>query len=231
MPNGIDSEPKSPHATLIDQLGSDESLGGALLTPIPWLTSSPRSHMQNHLSSSSSTEELFLDNDDDTAPTTESDPDRALQSESTEIVEGPHGAGRIETVSVLHSGTTTAPIRGRAETPPGDLEEMDVLIGLSRADSADAASLALSDDGESTTDRLPTSTTEALEMPHARGPSEIGMEDIGAQDKPVGPDTKLDLDAAVGRTNKGPPSPEVEMTDVDVVDADGKPAGAVQLNG
>ena len=48
-------------------LGSDEALGGALLTPIPWL----QGRAQNE-----------------------------LVSEATEMVDGPNGAGRIETVRV-----------------------------------------------------------------------------------------------------------------------------------
>ncbi|EKG18168.1 Protein phosphatase 4 core regulatory subunit R2 [Macrophomina phaseolina MS6] len=60
-------------------LGSDESLGGALLTPIPWLQNN-NSREQRSASANGNNSELV--------------------SESTEMVDGPNGTGRIETVDV-----------------------------------------------------------------------------------------------------------------------------------
>lgn len=70
-----------------DGLGSDESLGGALLTPIPWLRN------QNNMMGQSSTSQGA---------------EGELHSESTETIEGPHGAGSIETVSVTVNGISSA---------------------------------------------------------------------------------------------------------------------------
>ncbi|KAK0273526.1 hypothetical protein LTR35_012276 [Friedmanniomyces endolithicus] len=71
-------------------LGSDESLGGALLTPIPWL----RNVGSNAITGNGA-----------------AGPDGKLRSERTETISGPHGAGSIETVSVTVNGvpSSTAP--------------------------------------------------------------------------------------------------------------------------
>ena len=71
LPNGAGSGLLSSSAAAV-QLGSDESLGGALLSPIPWLRES---------------------HEDSTGTNSESQME--LQSDSTEIVEGPNGAGRV----------------------------------------------------------------------------------------------------------------------------------------
>ncbi|CAK3747169.1 hypothetical protein AC579_118 [Lecanosticta acicola] len=68
-------------------LGSDESLGGALLTPIPWLRN------QNSMAGQS---------------TGSQGAEGELHSESTETIEGPHGAGSIETVTVTVNGIPSA---------------------------------------------------------------------------------------------------------------------------
>ncbi|KAH0555937.1 hypothetical protein GP486_006119 [Trichoglossum hirsutum] len=59
-------------------LGSDESLGGALLTPIPWLQNTPALGQGE------------------------------VRTESTEIVDGPNGVGSIETVSISMNGISSA---------------------------------------------------------------------------------------------------------------------------
>ncbi|KAK7530480.1 hypothetical protein BKA81DRAFT_152933 [Phyllosticta paracitricarpa] len=86
----------SPSLGSSPNLGSDDSLGGALLTPIPWLRA------ENDRSGNSGSE---------------------LVSESTEMVDGPNGAGRIETVSVVNGvlGTTTsAPASASSSSSPTD---------------------------------------------------------------------------------------------------------------
>ncbi|KAF2100870.1 hypothetical protein NA57DRAFT_74469 [Rhizodiscina lignyota] len=104
--NGATNAPSAPST---NSLGSDESLGGALLTPIPWLKSD-RMH------------------EDGVSPTQpqqqnqgqgqqQSQTQNELKSEETEMVEGPNGVGRIETVSVVNgmlSTMTTSPTSGAA---------------------------------------------------------------------------------------------------------------------
>lgn len=159
-------------------LGSDESLGGALLTPIPWLQS------------------ISTANGDAAA----SDMGGEVRTERTETIDGPNGTGSIETVSVSVNGissTTLATIGGsdneiglRAE---GGVTQGELLRQEQRAGVVPATQLA---------HMHPNGDGEEDETPHARGPDEIGMEDMG----PQGPGNNLrhgiqgiDVEAAVGR--------------------------------
>lgn len=188
--NGTTSTSTSQSATL----GSDESLGGALLTPIPWLQNRGQSE---------------------------------LISESTEMVDGPNGAGRIETVTV---GMLTSMPRAESpssnpvaqiasphpdgETLPstgpvtqGELlrqeQEAGIVLNNPHAMTADSTQPTFSKlQGE----RLVVDTVEnEEETPHARGPDEIGMEDTGPQKQAM----TLDIEGAIGRpsvesANKSP---------------------------
>lgn len=177
----------------ISTLGSDESLGGALLTPIPWL----QNRGQNE-----------------------------LISESTEMVDGPNGAGRIETVTVgmLSGGQgrpdSMNPVAQIASSHPdgetlpstgpvtqGELLRQEQEAGIvlnnphSMTTSPTRASFAEMEGGGTIIE-----TVEGEEeLPHARGPEKIGMEDIGAQ-KRAG---RLDIEGAVGRPSldRGSKSP------------------------
>ncbi|KAF7537619.1 hypothetical protein G7Z17_g12819 [Cylindrodendrum hubeiense] len=165
-------------------LGTDEALGGALLTPIPWLTRrSPEE--SNH----------------DT-------PGAQIHSESTETIDGPNGVGSIETVSVSVNGVpSTGHARGVTQ---GELLRQEQRAGvvpvsqLSRAQEAvteeERAQMAEGEDGEPQEDE---------ETPHARGPEEIGVNDTGLQaitTSYVGEDglemEGIDVEAAVGRKHE-----------------------------
>jgi hypothetical protein len=74
-------------------LGSDESLGGALLTPIPWL------RRENTLANAAAAQRQ----------------EGELRSETSATIEGPNGAGRIETVSVMVNGVPST----SQTSPPG----------------------------------------------------------------------------------------------------------------
>ncbi|KAF2839292.1 hypothetical protein M501DRAFT_933994, partial [Patellaria atrata CBS 101060] len=183
-------------------LGSDESLGGALLTPIPWLRNSNGS-------------------------------DHDFKSESTTIVDGPNGAGRIETVSVV-SGMTSSPSTSptstsssasslATETPAptlpdsgavtqGELLRQEQEAGVVLvAQNSPRRSLRSSMGPSATTTNAGLSSVAAggeeaasetprldEEHPHARGPEEIGMEDMGPQTQGTG--GGLNIEAAVGRS-------------------------------
>ena len=73
-----------------DGLGSDESLGGALLTPIPWLRNNGSAASTNGGSGTSSNSSSGHDAD--------------FRTETTSSIEGPNGTGSIETVSVTVNG-------------------------------------------------------------------------------------------------------------------------------
>ncbi|KAH7155553.1 hypothetical protein B0J13DRAFT_545817, partial [Dactylonectria estremocensis] len=162
-------------------LGTDEALGGALLTPIPWLTRrSPEESPQDT-------------------------PGAQIHSESTETIDGPNGVGSIETVSVSVNGVpSTGHARGVTQ---GELLRQEQRAGvvpvsqLSRAQEAAAeeerAQTAEGEGGEPQEDE---------ETPHARGPEEIGVNDTGLQGvttSVVGEDglemEGIDVEAAVGR--------------------------------
>ncbi|KAF2751613.1 hypothetical protein M011DRAFT_416567, partial [Sporormia fimetaria CBS 119925] len=159
-----------------NSLGSDESLGGALLTPIPWL--------QNRGAQSE------------------------MISESTEMVDGPNGAGRIETVSVINGQLTAVPSQPQiASSHPdgatlpatgpvtqGELlrQEQEAGLHLSNPHSINPQRSLLAEmDGDTGI----VQTVEAEdEAPHARGPEEIGPEDTGLQTS-----SRIDIEGAVGR--------------------------------
>ena len=198
--NGTTSVPNSQAATL----GSDESLGGALLTPIPWL----HSRGQNE-----------------------------LISESTEMVQGPNGAGRIETVTVgMLSGmaprqepaasptvSQIASSHPDGETLPstgpvtqGELlrQEQQAGIVLNNPHSMTTSPTRTTfGEGEGGGTVVETVETEE-EAPHARGPEIIGMEDTGPQKQGV----SLDIEGAVGRpslerSSKSPGPPTAPVTE------------------
>ncbi|GAB7364659.1 hypothetical protein MBLNU230_g5461t1 [Neophaeotheca triangularis] len=85
---------------LSEGLGSDEALGGALLTPIPWLKPEAVGNVQGG-------------NGGGAAAGGQSSPgggEGELRSEGVETIDGPTGPGRIETVSVTVNGImSTAP--------------------------------------------------------------------------------------------------------------------------
>ncbi|CAI6267966.1 unnamed protein product [Periconia digitata] len=226
MLNGITSV-SSPSSVL----GSDESLGGALLTPIPWLQSRGA---QNE-----------------------------LVSESTEMVDGPNGAGRIETVTVamLNAGNSNTPTATSPTTSPtsatqGGGDAANSQIASSHPDGESLPSMGAVTQGEilrqeqeagvvlnnpHTLTSHPSRTVigEAAvegssgpananvmetiegeeEAPHARGPEVIGMEDTGPQPT----SGALDIEGAIGRPSierasksPGPTSePKDEATDIE----------------
>ncbi|KAK8245783.1 hypothetical protein IWZ00DRAFT_510969 [Phyllosticta capitalensis] len=218
-------------------LGSDDSLGGALLTPIPWLSPSNGSGGSE------------------------------LVSESTEMVDGPNGAGRIETVSVVNGvlGTTTsmpaasAPATssstatssdtpssasgsansGATATAPDALRDTGpVTQGELLRQEQEAGIVTVPAGGASGTSSRPVTRSSGLlqqshqqdqqseqhtegepmeeaEAPHARGPDVIGMEDMGPQ-QGGGLARGIDLEAAVGR-----PAPHPEKSGEDAQEDEG----------
>lgn len=210
--NGTTSIPNPQTSTL----GSDESLGGALLTPIPWL----HSRGQNE-----------------------------LISESTEMVDGPNGAGRIETVTVgMLSGqaprqeaaassqvSQIASSHPDGETLPstgpvtqGELlrQEQQAGIVLNNPHSL-TTSPTRTTFGEVEGGGTVVETVEAEEeTPHARGPEIIGMEDTGPQKQGA----SLNIEGAIGRpslerSSKSPgpaAGPDSEVNDEKMEDADEK---------
>ncbi|KAF2139920.1 uncharacterized protein K452DRAFT_274471 [Aplosporella prunicola CBS 121167] len=223
-------------------LGSDESLGGALLTPIPWLRAD-RERTDGAAGSARNQSELVR--------------------ESTEMVDGPNGAGRIETVSVINGMLGSTPTASTmAGTPPTTAASSNVPSTTSdalREQGAVTQGELLRQEQEAgvvpvgqTTPRRGLLSTAAVtggttepaeesntqdeppeEHPHARGPEEIGAEDMGPQDRRLG--GGIDLEAAVGRpavkseeerteTKEGDALPEGKEEEMEDVGADMEPA-------
>lgn len=219
-----------------ENLGSDESLGGALLTPIPWLATNG-----NVLTPANA------------APGA----DGELHSESTETIDGPHGAGSIETVSVTVNGiasttnasayTSSSPIASPTLSEQSDAssssessmeaqlrEQGAVTQGELLRQEQEAGVVAMGPNGVAMTPRrtlisggaaavgrdtpnatsatAPTEIPMDEEQPHARGPAVIGMEDMGPQQRNVeSGHATLDMEAAVGRgRSKSPQPPPVD---------------------
>lgn len=235
-----------------DSLGSDESLGGALLTPIPWLGSNG-----NVLTPSTA------------APGA----DGELHSESTETIDGPHGAGSIETVSVTVNGiasttntsayTSSSPIASPTLSEQSDAssssessmearlrEQGAVTQGELLRQEQEAGVVAVGPNGAAMTPRRtlisggaaavgrdapgaapvagPAEVTVDEEQPHARGPGVIGMEDMGPQRQNLeAGNAVLDMEAAVGRgRSKSPqPPPSDESMDTKQDDMEGVESG------
>lgn len=181
--------------------GSDESLGGALLTPIPWLKAAS--------SAGSNTPRSALSNHSDSV-------EREVKTESTETIEGPHGMGSIETVSVSVNGisSATASAVTNGITDPGIREVVSLRAegGVTQGELLRQEQKA----GVVPVVHLPSIKNDAEgeeeEVPHARGPDEIGMEDMGPQHHPAGVASHtpqgygmhgIDVEAAVGRRAEG----------------------------
>ncbi|KAG6139928.1 hypothetical protein E4U12_006959 [Claviceps purpurea] len=193
-------------------LGTDEDLGGALLTPIPWLT-------RRSLSPEG-------DNDRGTTPTVSARSGAQIHSEATETIDGPNGVGRIETVSVSVNGIPSTGHHARgvqehlAGAVPGSLStraeessdasprqtpEKDQDQDQKDANEKQDQDQRQGDDQEQ--QEGPTSPSNEEEIPHARGPHTIGIRETGPQGSTknyVAEDGSVsmqgtDVEAALGR--------------------------------
>ncbi|KAF4833360.1 hypothetical protein CGCTS75_v004132 [Colletotrichum tropicale] len=227
-------------------VGTDEALGGALLTPIPWLTRRPSPGSASPASSSGG--------GSNNGPA-------EIRTESTETIDGPNGVGSIETVSVSvngipsmgatgHISTAGGPAAGPAGITQGELlrqeqeqgvvpvnqlarqtEEAHLQAAALRAAAAAGGSSSPGSGGESGGGNSPekqqpgggAAAEDESEVPHARGPEEIGAEDLGPQSVTTsfvgGPGMEMqgiDVEAAVGRkaaSNTPPAADEDSQTE------------------
>ncbi|KAK9781991.1 hypothetical protein AB5N19_08391 [Seiridium cardinale] len=222
--------------------GSDEALGGALLTPIPWLQ--PRGPESNALSpqpsssqtdSSGSSDRPTSSNEGQDATPSESP---ELRTESTETIDGPNGMGSIETVTVTVNGISSMGTRGVGVTQ-GELLRQEQRAGVvpvsqlashisshhhhaaaaaaqHRASSASPSSnVATAEQAVDSGDVVGTvQGADEDEKPHARGPDEIGAEDTGPQRE----------GASSTNYHVGGPAGSFEMQGIDVEAAVGRKA-------
>ena len=149
-----------------------DEFNGAALTRIPWLRE-PSTMLRN------SDRPLAGD----------------LRTESTSLIDGPNGAGSLETVTVSINGMTRTMKRESLGLIPTQPES-----GHAGSESAQPNRMTRS----STASALISKEEEVAdeERLHARGPDEIGMEDMGPQaiDRTAG---RFDVEAALGRPGEG----------------------------
>ncbi|KAK8016394.1 hypothetical protein PG993_014583 [Apiospora rasikravindrae] len=120
LPNGAtDAILPSPWAAP----GSDEALGGALLTPIPWLQHG--SQGQGGLSPTSSQTDSSS-----AAGDRANDSEGELRTESTETIDGPNGMGSIETVTVTVNGVSSMGARVGVGVTQGELLRQEQRAGV-----------------------------------------------------------------------------------------------------
>ncbi|KAK8122383.1 hypothetical protein PG984_011053 [Apiospora sp. TS-2023a] len=270
LPNGAtDAIVPSPWAAP----GSDEALGGALLTPIPWLQHGSQG------------QGAYRANDSE----------GELRTESTETIDGPNGMGSIETVTVTVNGVSSMGARVGVGVTQGELLRQEQRAGVvpvsqlvpthhihpgqfqqqqntqqqqqqqqqleqqdqdqdpdqQQDQASDGASpsttVTMADDSSATaennegseddTAEPPVSDRSEDERPHARGPEEIGAEDMGPQRESsssanygsgaAGLDMHgIDVEAAVGRkaseTRTSPDTASTATVTPDAEDADSK---------
>jgi len=220
-----------------NSMGLDEALGGALLTPIPWLArrangtgSEDGSDVgsSSPLSASGNPAQQFQMQQQQQRPGGQLD--GRVRTESTETIEGPNGIGSIETVSVSvngipSTGAGVALLTQRSVTQ-GELLRQEQRAGLvplnqiSRQQQQQQPQQQPQPGPSGATEEDATMSETAEqdedEIPHARGPEEIGPADTGPQSAAAasyiagsaGPmDVQgIDLEAAVGRRLQSPPT-------------------------
>ncbi|KAK4100731.1 hypothetical protein N658DRAFT_486737 [Parathielavia hyrcaniae] len=231
-----------------NSVASDEALGGALLTPIPWLTRRANGGGSDDGSDAGSSSPLSADgNNNHNNNNNNNNPAQQFQlqqqqqrqgaghlegrvrTESTETIEGPNGIGSIETVSVSVNGVPStgagfALLTQRSVTQ-GELLRQEQRAGLvpmsqlnrQQQQQAQGGAPAEEEDATMAEDTAAPAETEA-EIPHARGPDEIGPADTGPQSaetvniiaggggaSPMDAQA-IDVEAAVGRRVQSPPA-------------------------
>lgn len=166
------------NGTTTFSLGSDESLGGALLTPIPWLRDNTAQEADRD-GRSMLGDSHDPANNPPASSATNGLPDTPPQREDGAVTQGELLRQEQEAgiVPVLPTTTATTSPQGRQTRS---------------ATASTARAMALAED------EAGTGVEGQLEQPHARGPDEVGMEDMGPQERGAARGG-FDVEAAVGR--------------------------------
>lgn len=207
-------------ATERDGLGSDESLGGALLTPIPWLRSNG-----NALSGSSASQDGEYHSEStetmETVPVTANvapfassaahtplSPTSPSLSEQSDASSPSSSAESVESQLRLQGGVTQGELLRQEQeagvVPVSQTSPRRSLLSGNAMAAGREPVLLLRDAGVGNADERPE------EHPHARGPDLVGMEDMGPQHHALGGSAGLDMDAAVGRSSSPPSQSQTE---------------------
>ena len=142
-------------------------------------------------------------------------PTSDLRTESTSVIDGPNGAGSVETVTVNVNGVHSTHPRDDGNImhgiTQGELLRQEQEAGIvpipaptpngritrSSAAASAAATRAVGGDVDNILD------SEEIEAVHARGPDVIGMEDMGPQTPGSGLAGGMDIEGALGRRGEG----------------------------
>lgn len=179
-------------------LASDESLGGALLTPIPWLRK--ENSLADAVSNAQSLENGY----------------RADHTEDIDaIAQTLNGSSDNHTPTDEEKAnmTTEEVLRAEGAVTQGELLRQEQEAGVVPVAQATTRRTMLT--GTPSVAREPIihsheGEERPEEHPHARGPDLIGMEDMGPQEGGLGVSRPLDMEAAVGRRSKSPQPSEKE---------------------
>jgi hypothetical protein len=245
-------------------IGSDEALGGALLTPIPWLArrATAATNGSDDGSDTGGGSPGGVGSPHAIVPTSQGQSSQQqsqrrpqVRTESTETIEGPNGVGSIETVSISINGIPSMGAGGgllaQRGVTQGELLRQEQRAGVvpvsqlarhgqhphssgdspgnshangSSPSSASSASSATLSEGTATVSPAADAEDTAMDeddVPHARGPDEIGAADMGPQNETTSSFTissggtlemhGIDVEAAVGRRAPLPHSPSEQQ--------------------
>lgn len=201
-------------------LASDESLGGALLTPIPWLRK--ENSLADAVSNAQSLENGY----------------RAEHTEDVNaIAQTLNGSSEDHTPTDEEKAnmTTEEVLRAEGAVTQGELLRQEQEAGVVPVAQATTRRTMLTGTPSIARDPIIASREgeeRPEEHPHARGPDLIGMEDMGPQEGGLGVSRPLDLDAAVGRRSKSPqPQEEAEQEQSVLEPLQAQESKAQELNG
>jgi hypothetical protein len=172
LPNGLANGASSGGFLVADNsLGSDEALGGALLTPIPWLTDAT----------------IPGGNRDHAADGSVSDP---LSNATSGLVGGGLGpvpsreAGGVTQGELIRQEQEAGVVLAAHQHHPHQIQPDSTVAAREGRTDIETRTSPPAEDGE--------------EVPHARGPAVVGVEDMGLQDgKGVGMSLSASEGAAV----------------------------------
>ncbi|KAI9889763.1 MAG: hypothetical protein M1814_004965 [Vezdaea aestivalis] len=163
-------------------LGSDESLGGALLSPIPWL----RDHHQQQEIRTESTQMINGPNGTgsmETVTVSMNGVASLAPSPAAQLPDSMHESGAVSQGELL-----------RQEQEAGIIPVTQTQQAGRQTRSATRSAAALAVAAEKETEG------EVEETPHVRGPEEVGVEDTGPQDTEKIMTGTFDIEAATGRS-------------------------------
>ena len=180
-------------------LGSDESLGGALLTPIPWLRNDHHGEVRIESTETvdgpngvGSIETVSVSIRGISSTTTSMPVMTTATTSTTTTISIPHAPGQ----TMRDAGAVTQGELLRQEQQAGVVPVAHIHVGRQ---TRSATARGLAEEG-STGGAVSASTATEDEMPHVRGPNEVGVEDMGPQAAKSGTKGGFDVEAALGRS-------------------------------